>query len=86
MGYIPPLHYSAYHHYHSIKSSQASLPFRFMSVPKTKFKSGDEELLFRKVATNYQTNNQFYPINEDIPTQMLLSKLTGIGRNVNILV
>jgi hypothetical protein len=84
MGYIPPLHYSAYHHYAAQKNI-VQAPFMFTKVPKIKYTKENQETHYIKAIKNYRIN-QSELINNELSTQKLISELTGIGRVINILI
>jgi uncharacterized protein YjaZ len=85
MGYIPPLHFSAYHQYTSQKNAHNQLPFTFKKVPKTEFINENQQRSINKAIQNY--GKVF--INEtkqDQSVQSILSLLTGVGININELI
>ncbi|WP_088066579.1 hypothetical protein [Gottfriedia luciferensis] len=85
MGYIPPLHYSAFNHYVAQSNKSVSVPFLFKKVQKTSFPKGYEESHYKNVVTMYRNTNQS-KLNDDVSIQKILSEITGIGRVVNLLV
>ncbi|WP_088042541.1 hypothetical protein [Bacillus sp. EAC] len=85
MGYIPPLHYSTYHHFAAQKSGFLQAPFMFTKVPKIKFSKNNQEKRFKNAMTIYQST-QINNLIEDFETQKTFSQITGIGRFVNVLI
>ena len=88
MGYIPPLHYSAYHHYISHKNGYLHIPFMFTEVQKIKGFKEDQKLYAKKVSNTYQkmkTDIAFNSVQDD-SAQKVISELTGIGRMINLLI
>ncbi|MEH6939033.1 hypothetical protein V7056_14450 [Bacillus sp. JJ664] len=88
MGYIPPLHYSAYHHYISQKNGYLHIPFMFTEVQKINRFKEDQKLYAKKVSSHYQKMKSDVALNslQDDSAQKVISELTGIGRLINLLI
>ncbi|GGI14919.1 hypothetical protein [Gottfriedia solisilvae] len=88
MGYIPPLHYSAYHHYISQKNGYLHIPFMFTEVQKINRFKEDQKLYAKKVSNHYQKMKSDVALNslQDDTAQKVISELTGIGRLINVLI
>ncbi|MET3194097.1 hypothetical protein [Bacillus sp. OAE603] len=88
MGYIPPLHYSAYHHYISQKNGYLHIPFMFTEVQKINRFKEDQKLYAKKVTNHYQKMKSDVVLNslQDDTAQKVISELTGIGRMINVLI
>jgi len=88
MGYIPPLHYSAYHHYISQKNGYVYTPFMFTEVQKINRFKEHHKLHAKKVSNHYRKMKSDVVFNsfQDASAQKVLSELTGIGRLINVLI
>lgn len=88
MGYIPPIHYSAYHHYISQKNVTNQIPFMFSEVQKINRFKKQRKQDTKKVSTTYQkmkTEVVFNSFQYD-SAQKVISELTGRGKLINLLV
>lgn len=87
MGYIPPLHYSAYNHYVSQKNGFVLTPFMFTKVQKVKLFKENQTQNAKKVSIHYE-KLQFDVLKnfEDDSAQKIISEMTGIGRIINVLI
>lgn len=88
MGYIPPLHYSAYHHYISQKNGYVHIPFMFTEVQKIKPFKEHLSLNAKKASNHYRKMKSDVVLNslQDASAQKVFSELTGIGRLINVLI
>lgn len=88
MGYIPPIHYSAYHHVISQKNRTIQIPFMFTEVQKINRFKEHQKLNAKKVSNHYQKMTSDVVLNsfQDDSAQKVISELTGIGRLINVLI